>query len=301
MCQLVGFLGGDSQRSQSTHWLPERSPEERMERHLPLSILSLPAVYSRPVGGHSESCSESSLPGRAQAHRGASSSNPRQPTASTAISNNGALRAAAANEGSCLPKPPPILGGYDPTTSDNKPRGISSKDAGHVVGAAASVPMPTTPAPPVLPDGHAVQDRAETQQRSSSLSVTASQQVTPIPRVLPPIPSSNPGDISGLPAKSRNIISSDKPAMKFVDSRNSSRSRLQGQKAGLDCLSIGDEGFKLSSRNIVRDTVSGAVTTVVFEPSKNVAEQSLLDTATSAALHGISASRSQEMPAALPE
>lgn len=272
-----------------------------MERHLPLSILSLPAVYSRPVGGHRESCSESSLPGRAHAHRGASSSNPRQPTSSTAMSNNGVLSAAAANEVSCLPKPLPILGGYNPTTSDNKPRGISSKDAGHIVGAVASVPMPTTPAPSVLPDGPAVQDRPETQQRSSSLSVTASQQATPISRVLPPTPSSNPGDMSGLPAKSKNTTPSDKPAMKLVDSRNSSRSRLLGQKASLDCLSIGDEGFKLSSRNIVRDTVSGAVTTVVFEPSKSVAGQSLLDTATSAALHGISASRSQEMPAPLPE
>ncbi|CDJ49376.1 hypothetical protein, conserved [Eimeria brunetti] len=301
-----GNEGQEFQRPQSVHSLPERSPEERMERHLPLTILNLPSSATQQDAGqprressppvhslvYSEDCNRRSrelecvqpMPLKNEiSSRSTSSANPSSPQLNT-IS---------------LPNPLPSLGGSGQSFEKLATAELSENSTEEVrqpsrASSSSSVPAIIKPGSG-LPDVPAAADGSEGEKSSSRSS---SRQVSLPTPTLARTPSSSSlaqsTALSGLVAMRRDSSSFDKVFGKSPPSAAGSRSRLLMPNGSFDSV-LGEKGFKLSSRSVVRDSVSGEVTSVVFEAPKNTSGQSVLDTATSAALKDITAPRSPSL------
>ncbi|CDJ35980.1 uncharacterized protein EMH_0049030 [Eimeria mitis] len=298
-----GNEGQESQRPQSAHSLPERSPEERMERHLPLTILTLPSSSRRQVTGevrreqfppvHSPMHSE----GTNCVSPGPVSEQPMQIKKENSFGSASSATPTSPQLSSIsLPKPLPSLGGsgssFEKLPTADQPTGSSTGQVGHPLRASSSSSLSAV-LTGGLPDVPTATERWESEPSNSS---TSSRQVTlPTPTLARATSSATIAQStapSGLLELRKNSSSLDKVSERSTPSGGGSRSKLLMPKGSLDSIMVGEEGLKLSTRSVVRDSLSGEVASVVFEPPKNTAGQSLLDTATSAAMKEIALPRS---------
>lgn len=300
--------GQESQRPsgapRGAHSLPERSPEERMERRLPLTILSLPSSAPPQEAGKRRRESLHQVLTDCS-HRLPSGKQLLQPTLinkekSPGNSSRGTASSSQLNTMS-LPKPLPSLGGLahsleklatveQPTTTSvgeviDSSRPLSSSSASAILTSA-----PGFPDFPIAVDGWV---------RDASNSPTLSRQSSSIGGMASSASLAPSTSLPGLQTVRRDTSSFGKSFEKPPQSEGGSRTTMLSPKGSLDSMLIGEKGLKLSNRSIVRDAFSGEVTSVLFEPPKNTAGESILGTATSAALQQISDHRAESLT--LPE
>ncbi|CDI74616.1 hypothetical protein, conserved [Eimeria praecox] len=296
--------GKESECLQSAQKLPERSPEERMERRLPLTILSLPS--SAPRQDARQPHREASPPLHPPVHsEGSNRVSPGleflQPTPvekENSPRSNSRGTSSPLLDTMSLPKPLPSLGrsgqGFEELVTAEQPTGSSTEEVRQPSRALSSSSVSTVlAAVPSLPD---VPTAVAGRESETSNSHTSSRQVSlptpPLARASSSASSAQSTALSGLLALRRDSSSCGKLCGKSQQSEGGDRSKLLMPKGSLDSILIGEKGLKLSNRSIVRDSVSGEVTSVVFEAPNNPAGQSILDAATFAAMKGITTPRS---------
>lgn len=316
--------------SSNPNLLPDRYPEERMERHLPLTILNLPAVGPRLEKGQRKAFPQVRLSIHAELPRLPGSPEFGQPTAPVksglASTKSGAgepsvtgTLALTTHDVNPVPPTPPSLCLRTAVPGPTPAAPVHEEESTGSLERAPEQPPPVTglAAPstsasvPDVPDAAAV---------NSSPPMPSQQPITTTSRSLAPCGPNQPASISGLLA-GRKASESFEQAMKLrpdqalgssVSSRRPGGSGEGGRsvfmpsnkQVGASAASRQPdgavaEGIKLSTSSVVRDSASGVVTSKLLEAPQSPAEPPLIGMATSFALMNVSASRT--MPAALPD
>lgn len=283
--------GEEQHRAQSLNLLQDRSPAERMERHLPLSVLKLPAVSLQQVqradrqqkaAARSSSLAERPVP-RLSGGAGPSGSASQHTSSqgeSEVLRSTGVSGPSFSIQASVLSR------------SGSGFRG--KKDVGEPLPAAlsrcrssASLLPPTSSSPEALRDLVTV-----------STSPPASRRFTERSLQLPGPPLSSQQSPPGGLFKSRQGDGLDEPSRpsprhqaakpyapskgapdfkgKGVSGFLSSRQKLGGTESRQSLSGMSAAGLKLSTRNVVRDSRSGAIAPRVFEAPSTSDEPSVV-------------------------
>ncbi|XP_026191970.1 uncharacterized protein LOC34623099 [Cyclospora cayetanensis] len=323
--------GKDSQRSHSGHSLPERFPEQRMERHLPLSIFNLPATGHRLEGREGRASGQGYLtvqqPEASPIDSGVESWQPvTLPQTHLAESATGSAPTAQRSSDIRLLKP---LSSASRTLLSSQPfLGKENMERSSMMGYSQSSRLPrgrTSSIPSPLQGLSDLSSVSDTQDDEAPHSTSPSP--LPPPSSISsraPSPSDalpQPSALSGLLHKRKDdfLGSADSLLAGEAGSASSAVLRkpagygsgvakaagIKGSRAEvgaslnlLDPAAMEQDALKLSIRSVVRDSTSGAVASRVFRPPENNTGQAHLDLPTAQGLRSIIASRtvSPELP-----
>ncbi|KAL8439881.1 hypothetical protein Efla_000853 [Eimeria flavescens] len=277
------------QSTQEAHSLPERSPEERMARHLPLTILNLPVSGFKPAGTHGPDFAQASRAIQTEVFRPSSrhelirtaSSEPRDQQCLGEAHTAGVIEANALRTPAALTSLQ-LAGKPSMELQSRKSPGSSEKSEAVAVSASA-------------------EDSGQL-SRASSLAASPHQSFQLAPRSTPPSGRSsqsfegsssmllNPGVTSSETISSAAL--QQPPDSEEGGKVRRSLAKQMGSAAFLQRpASLAAEGFKLSMSSLRRDSTSGTFSSRVFEAPSNPTDLPTINAATSVGLKNLSASR----------